>query len=299
MERVGAWIASIPPVTRYWSLLIVGLSIYSSFVPDKKMLLVFLPEKAFGTQPWRLLTGFCYFGDFSIQLVINMFLSLRSIRYVEQSYNSDSSLFPPFMMNGLSPNQRSKIILLKEMYQTLDFLYFMVQISFTILAIVTYGFYKFNLKIIYPGMILDDSILYIWSRTDPNMVVNLFGFLNLRIAYLPFIYVLLRSVLEKRFLQDLEKLLRFDMTVFQSMFAWKHLIAYGVGHLWWFMRYFLLPKLYANSNKLKSDERVKTLNQYRININKYKIMPDILRLILLPPWYWIIMIDMKYNRRYL
>ncbi|KAK6197361.1 Der1-like family-domain-containing protein [Scheffersomyces amazonensis] len=293
MDRIGDWITSIPPVTRYWSMLIFAVGFYSSIAPENKMLVLFIPDKAFSSQPWRLITGFCYFGDLSLELVINMVLSLKAVRYLEESYTCPSSLFPTSIVNTLTPNQKAKLSGLRENYKTLDFLYLLVQICVSLLVLVTYAFYKMNYKILSPGLLLDDSLLYIWCRCNPNLIVPLFGIINLKIAYLPLCYTLIRSILEGIFLKDLDRLVHLDFSVFTSMFAFRHATAYGVAHFWWYYRYFIIPKFYADE-KLKTDLRHNTNAIY--GVKKYDVVPNLIRLLVLPPWYWCTIGLMKLNR---
>lgn len=296
MDRIVQWALSIPPVTRYWSIAILISSIITTFRLVLSITLVFLVEKAFGSQPWRLITSFCYFGELLIELILNIWFIIRSSRYLEEGYSTRLSLFPSTSINRLSPDQRTLLQTITDRNKSIDYLYFVLLICGSIIAGVTYGQYKFDFRIPTLGFLLDDILLYIWCRSNPNLEVNMFGFLTIRAAYLPWCYTLLNWVLLNYFLNSFLAIISGDMnqitSVFSQPFVWRIVICYTLGHFWWFTREFLLTQFYCDQNderrKLRSETPRRIEQQAKISPYQ-NISRQVLTFILLPPWYWVIL----------
>lgn len=107
MDRIFQWVSGIPPVTRYWSIAILSTSILTTLRIVLAVQFVFIVDKAFSSQPWRLITSFCYFDDLLIELIINIWFIIRSSRYLEEGFSTKIALFPPNTINTLNTDQRN------------------------------------------------------------------------------------------------------------------------------------------------------------------------------------------------
>lgn len=300
MDRIFQWVSGIPPVTRYWSIAILSTSILTTLRIVLAVQFVFIVDKAFSSQPWRLITSFCYFDDLLIELIINIWFIIRSSRYLEEGFSTKIALFPPNTINTLNSDQRNFLKRIIDRNKSIDYLYFVLLICGSIVAAVTYGSNNFDFKIHRLGSLLDDILLYIWCRSNPNLDVNMFGFFTIQTAYLPWCYTMLNWVLLKDFLTDFLALmsgnLRLIASVFTKPFVWRVVICYSLGHFWWFSRDFLLCQFYYDFNDERRQIRSETPKriEQESRISSYHNIPRrILTLILLPPWYWVILKKMR------
>ena len=74
-------------------------------------------------------------------------------------------------------------------------------------------------------------------------------------------------------------------------FLWNEFVNYTVGHFWWFSRDFLLANVYFDKNE---ERRKIAWSETRQTQREYAgrgplTTSDLLRLFMLPPWYWSIL----------
>lgn len=296
MDRIFQWVLSIPPVTRYWSIAILLASILTTLRVVLPVQLVFIVDKTFSSQPWRLITSFCYFDDLLIELILNVWFIIRSSRYLEEGFTTKSALFPNRIINQLSTEQKRLLKVIIDRNRSIDYLHFVLLICGSIVGAVTYGSNKFDFKIHRLGSLLDDILLYIWCRSNPDLDVNMFGFFTIRTAYLPWCYTMLNWVLLSDFMNDFLILMSGDLkliaSIFTKPFVWRVVICYSLGHFWWFTREFLLGQFYYDVNeerrKIRS-ETPKRIDQESRTPVYHNTPRKIIELILLPPWYWVIL----------
>jgi Derlin-2/3 len=283
MDQLLEMVRQVPPFTRYWSICILGCSIVTSLKLTSHMNLLFKPDKAFNNEPWRLLTSFCYISDFSLQLVFNVWMLSQSCRNLEDTFISHQSLFPP--LNGRQQRLLQASI---NHYKFADFLYYMFQICCSILIMVSIGYYYLNYRVSQLAPILQEVILYLWCRTSPHLDINIFGLLNIRRAYVPWVTILVNLLFNRIFLSEIVSIVLGDysriMVLLKDEYFWKNFIIIGLGHTWWFVREFLMNDLYFNKNNQSRLLRQQTLQRYGISNDNW--IKRGLIVLLRPPWYY-------------
>lgn len=302
MDQAIRWATEIPPVTRYWSLSIIITAVLTSIGLCSLNQFMFSIERAFGRQPWLLVTSFCYYGSLSIELVLSVFFLMRLSRYLEESYQTSKSLFPIKKVRQLSPGQWREMTKWIDSLKTLDYLYFIFLVCASIVAVVTIGWHKRYFTVWKLGPILNDAILYIWCKNNPDVVVNLMGVLGVTSAYLPWVYTIIDVLFLLEFQKDvydlfsgrrgshLERFLLFFQKVATQPYFWKVLIRYGVGHFWWFLGNFSPQLFYNDQNderrKVQEKEGSRRREQRLLwESKRFNIVQYISGLIMLPPWY--------------
>lgn len=300
MERVFQWIGNIPPITRYWCISIVVTALCTSIGLVSSRELAFRPDKAFSTEPWRLLTSFFYFGDLLIELVFAVVFLVNLSTFLEENFRSPLSLFPDSITADPHAEHEQVLLSLTEKNKSIDYLYFIFLVCGSILSLVTYGMYKTSFKYNKLGPLLDDVILYIWSQNNPDVEISLLGLITLKARNLPLFHIIRIWVGQESFIPDLSRLMSgniyYILAIFKQNFMWRVLMFYCLGHFWWFTRYFFLEKLHEDSDqerrnaRRRNDERVR--QHAKIGFHSQATI-HLLRLFLLPPWYHRIVQNMR------
>ncbi|CCH44907.1 Derlin-2.2 [Wickerhamomyces ciferrii] len=162
MERIPVnWMADIPLVTRLWTL----SSLVTSILVDTKVIhlqdIMFSPRQI-QQEPWRLITSFLYLGQFDINLIISLYLSIQYSRQLEESFN-----------------------------RTRDYLWFL---GIGGIALIIYSTYVQNLFIL--GTYLNEVLNYVWSKKNPGIQMGFLGLIEFKAGYLSFLLILM-SLLNK------------------------------------------------------------------------------------------------------
>lgn len=177
------WFFEMPVCTRWWTAATVAASIlvqchvitpfqlfysfrtvfYKSqvsprFLSDWSPGAVRLTESS---QYWRLITTFFYFGPLSLDLLFHVFFLQRYSRLLEES-------------SGRSPAR---------------FSWLLFYASVVLLCIAP----MFSMAFL--GSALSSTLVYIWSRKNPDTRLSFFGLLVFRAPYLPWVLLLFSVVL--------------------------------------------------------------------------------------------------------
>lgn len=231
MDRMPIdWFLEMPPVTRLWVLGIVATSIAEQFHFISPLHLLYNPSQVFKYgEYWRLVTCFLYFGKLNVNLFFNVYFVVRYSRIIEESMggtgmhlggggNGGRQLFEGQPNNddqrmlmqvlgagennnnnnngeGARENRGSIKDFLFEFFglgniATLDYLWMLVVIGSMLLVVSTYfqilGFL---------GPMLSGSLIYVWARRNPDVVLSFLGVFVFRAPYLPWIMLLFSSVM--------------------------------------------------------------------------------------------------------
>jgi Derlin-2/3 len=168
----------------------------------------------------------------------------------------------------------------------------MVSIAVLIVVLVTIGYYKLGINVSELSTVLDSVIWYIWCRQNPQSPVVIFGLFSIPGAYVPWCLTVMHALMQIDFAQQVYASLLLEASAVRLAvylpFLWNELVNYSVGHFWWFSRDFLLANVYFDSNeqrrKIAWSETRRVQREYagRGPVST----SDLLRLFMLPPWYW-------------
>lgn len=290
MDNVQQLIAEIPKISRYWciSVLVVSVAVHFKVVPPQK--LFFNPDLAFGSQPWRLVSSFFYLGDLLVPTLFNAYTNLKWTQMLEQGFSLSQGVFPD-IINTFDQTKHDHLANAMRMLQPLDYLYYLVLMGISVIFFATLINEWVGIKLPLLGLILNDILLYISCRTYPNLQVNIMGIFDFGGYHLPYISFLL-DWLGVGLLSDIPRLMRGDISVLynvlMSSLGMKHLCTISLGHFWWFTMEFLVSKIYLDSNAERQKYTTRTpkrIEQAR-RIAQVDYVKNIVRLVLLPPWYW-------------
>lgn len=211
---------------------------------------------------------------------------------LESKFNTPLWLFPPRRMARLSESKHAALRNIVEAHTTVDFLYYMVSIAVLIVVLVTIGYYKLGINVSELSTVLDSVIWYIWCRQNPQSPVVIFGLFSIPGAYVPWCLTVMHALMQIDFAQQVYASLLLEASAVRLAvylpFLWNELVNYSVGHFWWFSRDFLLANVYFDSNeqrrKIAWSETRRVQREYagRGPVST----SDLLRLFMLPPWYW-------------
>lgn len=165
-ESLRSWFDSIPLLTKIMvmsALITAGLSTFQMVAPYNLILL--WPQVKNKFEVWRLLTAFVYAGGFSFNFAMHTLVLYENCRrYEANPYNT-----------GTGGNSADML--------------WMIILAMGVLLILSYNFGLFLLseELLY-------VIMYVWSRREPNLQMNLFG-IRLKSIYLPWAYVGIRLLM--------------------------------------------------------------------------------------------------------
>lgn len=118
-------------------------------------------------QYWRLLSTFIYFGPLSLNLLFHIFFIQRYARMLEESATSVA-----------------------------HFAYLLAYASTTLLAIAP----LFNQAFL--GTTLSSTLVYIWSRRNPDVRLSFLGVLTFKAPWLPWVLIAFNVVLHGHWPKD-------------------------------------------------------------------------------------------------
>jgi len=147
-------------------------------------------------QYWRLLTTFLYFGPFSIDLLFHVYFLQRYSRLLEES-------------SGRSPAHFSWLLL----YAMMSLILLSPFVSMPFL-----------------GHPLSSTLVYIWSRRNPDTLMSFLGFFVFGAAWLPWVLIGISFVVHGTIPKD-------------------ELLGVVLGHIWYFFND-VYPPLHAGSRPL-------------------------------------------------
>lgn len=174
------WFFEMPVCTRWWMTAALGASVlvqchiltpfqlFYSFrtvfyrsqvrqrhlLPDEGLLLTML------YQYWRLITTFFYFGPLSLDLLYHIFFLQRYSRLLEES-------------SGRSPAHFS----------------WLLTFASTLLLCIAPMF-----SMAFLGTALSSTLIYIWSRKNPDTMLSFLGLVVFRAPYLPWVLLMFSLV---------------------------------------------------------------------------------------------------------
>ena len=144
----------LPPITRTYLVLCSLASLCTALEVVNPFHLYYNPRLISGGQWWRLVTNFCYFGDSGLDFFMHMAFLLRYAKGLEEGYVG----------------------------RWWDFAFCMVASAAGLLALSSY----FS-NIVFFGPSLTFMLVYLWSRRNPGMQINLFFLFNFTAPYLPLV----------------------------------------------------------------------------------------------------------------
>lgn len=160
----------IPPVTRCWLLVVCGLTLaeYCGVVSPYDLLYTF--DLAFlKKEYWRIFASLFYFRPFGLDLVFTLYFVMKTSWSLEESINNTKAYLRLLFINVL-------IIL---------------------------GISAFRSPFYLLGPKLDLALLYIWSRRNSGLRVQILFLMEFSASYLPFVYALINVLLYEKPMEDI------------------------------------------------------------------------------------------------
>ncbi|PKY06852.1 putative ER-associated proteolytic system protein Der1 [Aspergillus campestris IBT 28561] len=148
------WFYEMPPVTRWWTAATVATAVMvQCHILTPFQLFYSFRAVYVKSQYWRLFTSFLYFGPLSLDLLFHVFFLQRYSRLLEES-------------SGRSPAHFSWLL-----FYAMVFLLCISPI----------------LSMPFMGTGLSSSLVYIWSRRNPDTRLSFLGLLVFTAPYLPWV----------------------------------------------------------------------------------------------------------------
>lgn len=304
---------NLPPVTKGWCMASLAISTLVTMNKLKPINLYFIPVKIYNqNQTWRLITSFVTFGELSMELVFRLWGISSSCREIESLYQTKFTQFPLYLVDDLTTEQLSILKQLIERNRSIDFLYFAMQICISIIVCATILFYKTNMLLPQLGLVLIHVFQYYSSKLTPLEMFNYFGF-HFRNMYRPYFLALISLLLsDGDGGQNYEPNQNRNgnnwgfqswkiWTIFQKPVVWFYVISFGLGHFWWCTREIILGNIHYNDGgdalSLEEEARNKRIKKRKLlqqnGIWKFDLIKEALVILMLPPWYWIMLSKIK------
>lgn len=155
---------AIPPITKLWagSALALTLAEYVGLVSPLQLFLSF--RLVFRGQVWRIFTSLVYFGSFSVDFLFNLVFIARYARMLEENYYAGHRA---------------------------DFVWLLIVASTALVILSPLATLPFL------GSPLGFVLVYLWSRRNRHIRLNLFGVLVITAPYLPWALVAFSWVLSE------------------------------------------------------------------------------------------------------
>ncbi|CAL8107267.1 unnamed protein product [Calicophoron daubneyi] len=183
MDIVVREIANTPPVTMTYIATCVLLTVGVQMNILSPFQLYFNPSLIVTKfQLWRLITSFCFFGTFNFNFLFNILFAYRYCRMLEETWYST---------------------------KTADFI-MMFLFCGTLTAIIA-----LFVHMIFLSHVLTMMLVYVWSRRNPFVRLNIFGIFDVNAPYLPWVFLAFAFLLGSNVMIDL--------------------IGIVVGHLYYFL----------------------------------------------------------------
>ncbi|KAL1972538.1 hypothetical protein VTN31DRAFT_6952 [Thermomyces dupontii] len=191
------WFFEMPPCTRWWTAATVATSVLVQCHILTPFQLFFSFRAVYvKAQYWRLITTFLYFGPLNFDLLFHLFFLQRYSRLLEES-------------SGRSPADYSWLL-----FYAMTFL--LILSPFVSLPFL--------------GTALTSSLVYIWSRRNPDTRLSFLGLMVFSAPYLPWV------------------LMTFSLLVHGTV-PKDEICGVIVGHIWYFFSD-VYPSLHGGSRPL-------------------------------------------------
>lgn len=156
-----------PPITRILAagILATCFLVYMEIVSPYKLIVTRACIRRMELH--RILTSFLYFGAPNLDTILHVIFLIRYSKMLEESFINTS-----------------------------DYVYFLVVVQALIFAIAL----AWDIMIL--GPVLSSVIIYVWTRKNPNVQIQLFGCFVFPAFYLPFILPLFSLVSERKILKN-------------------------------------------------------------------------------------------------
>jgi len=149
------WFFEMPPCTRYWTTATVITSVLLQCkVITPFQLFYSFRAVYYKSQYWRLLTTFIYFGPPSLDLAFHVFFLQRYSRLLEQGSGPSPAVFSWLLLYACT-----SLLALSSLTTSIPFL----------------------------GSALSSTLVYIWSRRNPDTRLSFLGVLVFTAPYLPWV----------------------------------------------------------------------------------------------------------------
>ncbi|CAK9441690.1 uncharacterized protein LODBEIA_P55580 [Lodderomyces beijingensis] len=311
---MDAVLANLPPVTKGWCIATITASLLIASHKIKHSNLLFMPGRAWSTQNWRLITSFITFGPLSFDLIFTLWQISSRCSKVETSFQTTAAHMPLSVIDSLNARQRQVLTAFIHRNKSLDFLWFFIQVSASVLVVATVVHYRFQVTMLELGQVLISALVYIDSKLSPHEQINFFGVFQLSNSYYPFLSAAITLLSSNEWVDTgsdifgagngagVDGVGGVGRGMWNTVKKWVthplmyyYLMSYGLGHFWWCCREFLLSSpLHYEEDERKRQLRRQTLLKY--GIKKFDLVREALVILLLPPWYWIILSKIKQDR---
>jgi len=215
MSSPAEYYKSLPPISKaYGTLCFFTTVLVRLQIVDANFLVLYYPWVFKKFQVWRLFTSFIFLGPFSINFGIRLLMIAR---------------YGVMLEKGAFDRR------------TADFLWMMIfgAISLLVVSVIP----LFNTYTL--GVPMVNMLVYVWSRENPNAQINIYGLVQLRAFYLPWVMLLLDVIFGSPLMGGL--------------------LGIMVGHLYYFFA--VLHPLATGKNYLKTPKWVhKIVARYRIGV---------------------------------
>ncbi|PGH04711.1 derlin-2/3 [Blastomyces parvus] len=176
------WFFEMPVCTRWWTAATLATSVLVQCGVVTPFQLFYSFRSVYAkSQYWRLITTFIYFGPLNLDLLFRVFFLQRYSRLIEEAAGHTSADFAWLLLYATS------FLLLLSPLLSLPFL----------------------------GSALSSSLVYIWSRRNPQTRLHLLGLLAISAPYLPWV------------------LIAFSLVV-HGVIPKDEICGVVVGHIWYF-----------------------------------------------------------------
>ncbi|OJJ43784.1 hypothetical protein ASPZODRAFT_135810 [Penicilliopsis zonata CBS 506.65] len=176
------WFYEMPPVTRWWTAATVATSVLvqCNVLTPYQLFYSFRAVYA-KSQYWRLVSTFLYFGPLNLDLLFHVFFMQRYSRLLEESSGRSPARFSWMLFYAMAS------LLVISPFLSLPFL----------------------------GTALSSSLVYVWSRRNPDTRLSFLGLLVFNAPYLPWVLMAFSIIVRKVVPKD-------------------EICGIVVGHIWYF-----------------------------------------------------------------
>ncbi|EGV65440.1 hypothetical protein CANTEDRAFT_102578 [Yamadazyma tenuis ATCC 10573] len=304
MENLHVLMQGLPPVSRYWAggLMLAHAMVQFKLVPGAR--LEFSVSRAFSTQPWRVITSFFYYGPLSMNTLFSIYNTVQWSKLLEESFSLSRATFPDSIA-VFDEEQQQVLMRATRRLEPLDYFHYLVLMAVAVIGLSTYGSYVLGYPTPMMGGMLYEILTYILCRRNPQLQVGIFGIIVIRGIYIPLMSMVFALVSSEEFSILLQQLSAESFTmgslwnVLTTFAIWRGLVCISIGHFLWFVHSVLFDTIYDDRNNKRYSLRHGTVKrvQQAQQINYIDMTKTVMRWIMLPPWYWVMIHNIK-RRRY-
>lgn len=196
------WYLDTPPLTRTWLTLAIALSLLTQAKLLNPLQLYYsLRTVFFRSQYWRLLTTFLYFGPLGLDMLYHLFFLQRYSRLLEASMGSTGARFA-----------------------------WLMAFATTTLLLLSSSVFGAG-EVPFLGSALTSTLVYIWSRRNPEVRLSLMGLMVFSAPWLPWVLMGFNVVMHGSVPRD-------------------EILGVVVGHTWYFLAD-VWPGLYVGQRPME------------------------------------------------